>query len=103
MSVSPYRLQGVPPYPGEAHQSKSFHRERPIRAFVQIAHDVHLPLAAGTGTMPAQLLQGNKGLRSIIPLERQFVANLLNIRRLHREILAPNDRRTIPRLELRFG
>jgi hypothetical protein len=54
---------------------------------VQLAHDVTLSLAAGARAGAAQFLQGDEILRTIVPLDGQFLADLLQVHGPHDPIL----------------
>jgi len=52
---------------------------------VQLAHDVGFTLARSAGTGPAEFFNGDKTLDGIIPFDREFVADQLNINCVHQE------------------
>jgi hypothetical protein len=83
MAVTPDRLDGVTANVRDSHELKCRRRQRAVRIFVKIAHDIHLPFATGAGTMATQLFQPHKTFAAVLPLDREFFANWLNIRRSH--------------------
>src|SRR5438477_414800 len=83
MAVAPNWLDRVPANGGDAPQLKCRRRQRSVRIPVNLAHDVHLSLAPGTGTASAQRFQPHKAFTAIIPFDGQVLAHLLNVRRSH--------------------
>jgi hypothetical protein len=83
VTIRPYRLDGISSHAGNPLELERRGRKFDFGPFVQLTKHIHLPFAAGTRAGPAQSLQGDECLRSIIPLNGQFLAYLLNINRTH--------------------
>ena len=83
MSVSPYRLNRVTANALESNQFKCLGGEGPFWVFVKIAHNVLLPFAAGARTALSQFFERNEALAAILPLDGQFLADLLYIQGTH--------------------
>ena len=83
MAIGPHGLQGVAAHAAQADQLKSIGGERALGLLVNIAQDVGLTLAAGAGAAPPQHWQWNVTLRTIIPLDGEFVPDALNVSGLH--------------------
>ena len=54
-------------------------RQRFVWVFVEIAHDIRLAFASRARTMSAELLEFDIGLRTVLPLDCQFVTYALDI------------------------
>ena len=78
-------------------QSKGIRAQLLFRSFVEIAHDVHFAFAAGARTFATQFFQRDESLGSILPLQGEFIANLLNIGRSHESRL-PEERAGVQKL-----
>jgi len=87
MAIRPNRLDGIPAYIDQPHELKRPRRQRLLRAFVKIPHDVALALASGAGTLAAQFFQGNEALAAIVPLDGHLDADLLDVHRFHKRQL----------------
>src|SRR5438094_3401977 len=88
MPVSPVGLDGISADAREAAELKCLGRQRAVRVLVQLSQDVNFALAAGAGTMPPQLFQRHETLATIFPLDRQFLADRLNVQRGHVDLNA---------------
>src|SRR5438093_4846389 len=83
MAVAPNRLNGVAADVGDAPELKRRRRQRFVRIFIDIAHNDALALAAGAWATPSQRFQPHKAFVAILPSDRQFFADMLNIHRSH--------------------
>src|SRR4029077_12536286 len=88
MAVTPGRLKSISAHTDNAHQSERLRPQRTFRVLVHVSHDVDLSLAARTRTTSSQLFQRDVTFRAIVPANREFFTNLLNIQRLHRSSLS---------------
>ena len=96
MPVAPNWLEGVTTDIADPAQLKRRWRQRLVRPFVNMAHDVRLAFAAGARTMAAQFFQRHKTLAAIVPFDGQLVADGLDICGLHDFVRPP------PWLDFRF-
>src|SRR5436190_1987563 len=83
MAVAPNRLDGVAADVGDARELKRLWRQRPVRILIDIPQDVAFAFAACARASTPQRFQPHKAFAPIIPLDGQFIADLLNIRRSH--------------------
>ena len=83
MAIRPDGLDGVAAHAGKLHQFKRIARVGLFRGFVEVAQNIHLPLATGAGAGPAQGFERNKIFRAVRPLYRQFISDGLNIQWSH--------------------
>src|SRR5208282_2345201 len=83
MPVGPNRLNRITAHANDADQFKSFRGQGLFRISVNVPHDVHLALATRARTTSPQFLQRNETFAAVIPLDGQFVADLLNVHRSH--------------------
>src|SRR4029077_16510598 len=88
MAVAPDRLKSIATHPDNAHQSERFRPQWTLGVLVHVSHDVDLSLAARARTTSSQLFQREVTFRAIVPANREFFTNLLNIQRLHRSSLS---------------
>jgi hypothetical protein len=75
-------------------------RQWSFRVFANVPHDIHLAPATGAGTTAPQFFQWNEVFAVIVPLNRQFGPDNLNIHRSHAMKLSPTPsiRSIIPTL-----
>ena len=83
MAIGPEGLNGVTAYRGDAPQLERLRRERAVRIFVNIAHDIHLAFAAGARAASAQFFQVDKALRAVVPFDGELLANGLDVNWSH--------------------
>ena len=83
MSVGPDRLYGVAADAIDLTDLEGERRKRLLGPFVEISHHIDFPFATGAGTIPPQHLEPDKTFRSVIPLDGEFIAYLLNVLRSH--------------------
>ena len=79
MAVRPLGLKRVATDMGQALEQKGIRAQRFLRPDVKIAHHIGLALAASAGTGAAQFFQLDEALAAVVPLHREFLANLLNV------------------------
>src|SRR2546425_655706 len=84
MSVSPLRLNRITADGRDTNKLKGRGWKRFRRSLVDLAHNIGLAFASGAGTISAEVFQRDIGFGAIIPLDGQFVADVLNINRFHR-------------------
>ena len=87
MTVGPDRLNGIAANSNKAHQAKGISGKRPLWTPIHIPEDVHLSFAPGARTRPSEFLQPNERLSAVIPPDRQFLTDLLNVCRSHAQKL----------------
>lgn len=92
MTIRPNRLNRVTTHPVNSHQTKGRWCQRLLRVFVKIAHDIHLAFASRAGTAPPQCLQLDVTLRAVVPSDRQFVPDWLNVQRFHLLFFKPRSK-----------
>lgn len=83
MAITPDGLEAVASDYGAAAPLESCGRQRLIRPLVKLPQDVHLALATGAWTRPAQSFQGNEALAAIVPFDGQFISDRLQIHGSH--------------------
>ncbi len=83
MPVPPGRLDGIRAHRYEVAQLKGGGAERSLGVLIEVAHDVHFSSTTGAGTMTTQLLEAHETFTTILPFDRQFLADGLNIKRSH--------------------
>lgn len=83
MAIGPERLQGVTTDGDDLLKLKRGGRERGIRPFVNVSHDIGLSMATGAGAAPPQRFQRNEGFLIVFPLDGEFFANGLDVLRSH--------------------
>src|SRR5882672_10174882 len=69
VAITPQRLHGIAADHRQPLELKRGGRERLVRVLVEVAHDIHLALAAGAGTMAAQFFELHKALAAIVPFD----------------------------------
>ncbi len=91
MAIAPDRRDGVSADRIQTAELEGGRGERFFRAFIQVAQHVHLAFAAGAGAGPAKPLQADKTFAPVFPLDRQFIADLLNVHRSHEWKHTPDE------------
>ncbi len=93
MAIRPDGLNGIRAHPLQADQLEGTRGQWLSGRLVELAHHVPLSLAARTGASPPQSFQPNVMLAAVSPFNGQFLADHLNIRRLHTRTLSGRNRR----------
>ena len=83
MAIAPDRRDGVSADRIQTAELEGGRGERFLGAFIQVAQHVHLAFAASAGAGPAKPLQTDKTFAAVLPLDRQFIADVLNVHRSH--------------------
>ena len=83
VAVAPNRLHRIAADAAKADELERLRRQRSVRRGVEVAHDVHLALAAGARTMPPQTLELHVAFTAVIPLDRQLITDGLEVRDSH--------------------
>ena len=87
MAISPQRLHCVTADELRANEPEGIRPQRAVRTFVEVAHDVPLALTAGARAMAAEFLQLDESLAAIIPFDRKFIADGLEVGWSHERTL----------------
>lgn len=83
MAIRPLRLNRVAADVRESQQSKGFGLQRFLWPDIQIPHDVRLAFAPGAGAGAAELFERDETLCAVIPLQSEFISDLLNVDGAH--------------------
>ena len=84
MAVRPHWLNGIAAYLLNAREAEGVRPQLRVGTFIEIAHDVRFAFASGARTVTPQLLKRDKGFRAIAPLDREFIADSLDVAWAHR-------------------
>ena len=79
MAVSPQRLHCVTANEWSADKPERIRPQRAVRTFVEVAHDIALALTSGAGAVSAQFLQLDEAFATVVPFDRKFVADGLEV------------------------
>jgi hypothetical protein len=85
VSIRPDRLNRVSAHIDQPHQPKCIGRNWALGIFINVSHDIRFALASRARAMASQFFQRNETFALVIPFDRQFPANHLNICRSHKE------------------
>ena len=83
MSVGPLRLNRVAADVRDAAQLKRLGAQRLLWANVKMSHHVHLTFALCARTGAAQFFQRDKTFAAIVPFQREFITDLLDVDQSH--------------------
>lgn len=83
VTVRPHRLDRVTADNSPARQFKRTGWKRFVRTFVELAENIHLTLASGTRTTPAETFKQDEAFSSVVPFDGKFISNFLNVEWSH--------------------